>query len=72
MKRQFPSLFAKLTLWDHDPTSRQGLEEDLRDLCEELEQIVPEEAKECLLYALMLVEEGFKTSVFVHSATVKR
>lgn len=72
MKRDFKSLFQNLSLWDHDPHCEQSVEDQLCDLCEQFEQMLPEESKECLIYALMLVERSFGHGVFVHSRTVKR
>lgn len=34
--------------------------------------MLPEEAKECIVYALKLVERSFQHRIFLHSATVKR
>lgn len=72
MRNGFPCLFANLTLWDCDPNCDQSLEEQLCDLCEQFERMLPEEAKECIVYALFLVERSFSHGLYLHSSTVKR
>jgi len=70
MRRGYPSLFRKLRLVDFDSTISLTIQ--LNDFFSELEQLLPGEYQECMIYALMLIERGFKHRLFVHSVTVKR
>jgi len=72
MQKGFPCIFQKLTLWDFDATCQVSIEDQMGEFVQKLERIVPEEAQECLVYALLLVERGFSHGVFLHSATIKR
>ena len=52
MIRKHPELWRNLTLFDIEPAhSQESLEETISDFAESLEQFLPNEHKECLLYA---------------------
>lgn len=75
MERTCPCLFRQMKFLDFDPTSKVPLEETICDFIKELEALsvfVPVGLSECMIYAFFLIEKGFSSSVFVHSATAKR
>ena len=59
MKVTYPSVLRFMSLKDYDSSSRHTLEEQLGKFFLKLEHMLPEEHKECLIYALILVERGF-------------
>ena len=72
MQRGYPTLFQHLSLYDLDTTCPSSIEKKLIDFIQKLEKLLPEEHKECLVYALLLIERGFSHGVLLHSTSVKR
>ena len=72
MQRGYPMLFQHLSLYDLDTSCPGTIDRKLTDFIQKLEKLLPDENKECLIYALMLVERGFSLGVFLHSTSVKR
>lgn len=72
MQRSMPSLFRKLTLYDLEMSQQLTLVDKLADFHQKVERLLPQEYKECALYALMLVERGFSHGVFINTATALR
>ena len=52
MRKSFSSVFAHLSLWDHGSHDKDELAEQLEEFLKQLENLLPEEAQECLIYAL--------------------
>ena len=72
MQVGYPSVLRYLSLRDFDATCRLPLKDQLSNFFLKLENLLPEEYKECLIYALILVERGFSHGIFLNSVTVKR
>ena len=59
------------TLQETGPTD-QSLEDQISDFVKRLEMLLPEDYKECLIYALILIERVLGKGVFLHSTTIMR
>ena len=72
MQRGYPCIYRGLGLEALEPINQERLVEPISEFIERLEELLPSEHQECLMYALFLIEKGFAHGIFVHSATIVR
>ena len=69
MMTKLPLLFKGVPKYAY---SEKRTKRELNEICLYFSNILPEEYKECLVYAFILVGRGFQHDVFINAKSAKR